>query len=50
MLQDPQSVQRKAEHYVLLKGSQLYHVTTAQRQDEDHLLRFFIPGTSPGQS
>ncbi|XP_060719295.1 rho guanine nucleotide exchange factor 28 isoform X2 [Tachysurus vachellii] len=44
VLQDPQSVQEKAEYYVLLKGSQIHHVTTAQRKEKSHLLSFIIPG------
>ncbi|KAB5522559.1 hypothetical protein PHYPO_G00160970 [Pangasianodon hypophthalmus] len=44
VLQDPQSVQEKAEYYVLLKGSHIHHVTTAQRKKESHLLSFIIPG------
>ncbi|XP_060769019.1 rho guanine nucleotide exchange factor 28 isoform X3 [Neoarius graeffei] len=44
VLLDPQSVQEKAEYYVLLKGSCIHHVTTAQRKEESHLLSFIIPG------
>lgn len=48
VLQDPQSVQEKAEYYVLLKGSQIHHITSAQRKEESRLLNFIIPGRSYG--
>ncbi|XP_046694848.1 rho guanine nucleotide exchange factor 28 isoform X3 [Silurus meridionalis] len=44
VLQDPQCVQEKAEYYVVLKGSHIHHVTTAQRKQESHLLSFIVPG------
>ncbi|XP_047007804.1 rho guanine nucleotide exchange factor 28 isoform X5 [Ictalurus punctatus] len=44
VLQDTQSIQEKAEYYVLLKGSHIHHVTKAQRKEKCHLLSFIIPG------
>lgn len=46
VLPDSQYVQEKAEYYVLLKGSSIHHVITAQRKEESHLLSFIIPGRS----
>lgn len=48
VLQDTQSIQEKAEYYVLLKGSHIHHVTKAQRKEKCHLLSFIIPGRSCG--
>ncbi|KAM9441335.1 rho guanine nucleotide exchange factor 28 isoform 2-T2 [Clarias gariepinus] len=44
VLQDHLSVQDNSEYYVLLKGSRIHHVTTAQRKEESRLLSFTIPG------
>ncbi|KAF5892433.1 rho guanine nucleotide exchange factor 28 isoform X1, partial [Clarias magur] len=44
VLQDHLSVQHVSEYYVLLKGSRIHHVTTAQRKEESRLLSFIIPG------
>ncbi|KAI4883516.1 hypothetical protein NFI96_023254 [Prochilodus magdalenae] len=44
VLQISPSVQENTEYYVLLEGSSLHHVTTAQIKEEGRSLSFTVPG------
>lgn len=48
LLADSQVLQENAEYYVVLEGSRIRHVITAQRKEESKVLSFTVPGKIQG--